>query len=79
MECKPDQNEHLTDRAFWADAYQVGQASLKVAPPDDTLWIWIESHLEPVEKKSCLEIGCYPDRYMTVMGDLGYTLHGLTT
>jgi SAM-dependent methyltransferase len=26
---------------------------------------------------SCLEIGCYPGRYLTVFGDLGYTLNGI--
>jgi 2-polyprenyl-3-methyl-5-hydroxy-6-metoxy-1,4-benzoquinol methylase len=31
----------------------------------------------PHESLSCLELGCYPGRYLSVLGGLGYELHGV--
>jgi hypothetical protein len=31
----------------------------------------------PHASLSCLELGCYPGRYLSVLGALGYELHGV--
>ena len=47
------------------------------APRDDAIRAWIEDHFARREGATCLEIGCYPGRYLAVFGDLGYELSGM--
>lgn len=48
-----------------------------IAKKSDIIRIWIEKHLPSVENKTCIEIGCYPGRYLAVFGELGYELYGI--
>lgn len=47
-----------------------------VAPKDDPVRQWIEAHFRG-KIGSCLELGCFPGRYLSVFGELGYELNGL--
>lgn len=51
-----------------------------IAHKSDPIRHWIELHFSPVsntEKKTCIEIGCYPGTYLAVFGELGYQLYGI--
>ena len=50
-----------------------------IAKRKDFIRRWIESQLARAggEHKSCLEIGCYPGRFLAVFGELGYELYGV--
>ena len=51
-----------------------------VAPESDIVRIWIEKYIPEVESgntKSAIEIGCYPGRYLSVLGELGYVINGI--
>jgi len=37
----------------------------------------INKHIPKTDSGSVIEIGCYPGRYLSIFGDLGYTLNGI--
>jgi 2-polyprenyl-3-methyl-5-hydroxy-6-metoxy-1,4-benzoquinol methylase len=66
----------LTTPDFWDKAYV--NVDFKVLPKDNPIRSWIETYIpQTAEQKTALEIGCYPGRYLEIMGALGYTLNGL--
>jgi 2-polyprenyl-3-methyl-5-hydroxy-6-metoxy-1,4-benzoquinol methylase len=42
----------------------------------DPIRRWLMAKV-PRTSGSCIEIGCYPGRYLSVLGNLGYELHGI--
>jgi SAM-dependent methyltransferase len=48
-----------------------------MVPPHDELRKWMEANVPRTDSKSCIEIGCFPGRYLAVLGTLGYELHGI--
>jgi L-malate glycosyltransferase len=48
-----------------------------MAPPHDELRRWLETNLPDGAGKSCLEVGCFPGRYLAVLGEMHYELHGV--
>lgn len=38
---------------------------------------WIESHIDLKKIKRCVEIGCYPGRYLSIFGDHGVEVNGV--
>lgn len=65
---------NLVDQAHWDGGYQEGDFT--PLPADDFVRRWIMQHV-PKGSGDCLEIGCFPGRYLAVFGDLGYRLHGV--
>ncbi len=65
---------NFAEQSVWDEGY--AQHEFFVAPKDDALRQWIETHF-PRANKSCLELGCFPGRYLAVFGELGYELNGL--
>jgi 2-polyprenyl-3-methyl-5-hydroxy-6-metoxy-1,4-benzoquinol methylase len=45
--------------------------------PTDYTRIIINKYIPSTENGTAIEIGCYPGRYLSIFGDLGYTLHGI--
>ena len=66
--------ETFTTQERW-DLAWAGLA-MTVAAPNDCLRQWIESRFAG-RTGTCLEIGCFPGRYLAVFGELGYELHGI--
>ena len=69
-------NKNLASQDYWDDAYANYSLHDKVGD-DDIVKKWILNNVQKGNGLSCLEIGCFPGRYLTVMGDLGYTLSGV--
>lgn len=66
----------LVDQSYWDAAYEGMQPAL--APPADPVRQWIEAHVPPASgDRHALEIGCFPGRYLAVIGRLGYVVHGV--
>lgn len=61
-------------QSSWDDAYS--QYQYRDAADDDALVQWIRRWIPP-RTGTCLEFGCFPGRYLTVFGKLGYELHGV--
>lgn len=66
--------KRLVDQIYWDAAY--AGIGLTRAGMDDPVRQWIEHNI-PTGEGHCLEVGCFPGRYLSVLGELGYTLHGL--
>jgi hypothetical protein len=61
---------------FWNQVYDVEP---QIAGRSDIIRAWIEAYVPNVAgaNKTCIEIGCYPGRYLSVFGELGYELFGI--
>lgn len=67
--------KNLSTVDYWNNA--TTNASI-LLPSNDPIRKWIESKEISFENiESCIEIGCYPGRFLTIFGDKGITLHGL--
>lgn len=64
----------LAESAFWDRLYD--NLPLEIAGRHKPVRQWIEQWV-PVGQGTCLEIGCYPGRYLAVFGELGYRLSGI--
>jgi SAM-dependent methyltransferase len=58
----------------WDEGYR--HEVLEVAPRGDLVREWLEGWV-PSGAGACLELGCFPGRYLAVLGELGYELHGI--
>ncbi len=67
-------NPAFTTQKRWDESY-VG-LKLEIAPPQDAVRTWIEQWVAPGQG-DCLELGCFPGRYLAVLGELGYELNGV--
>lgn len=66
----------LVDQSYWDASYAGMQPAM--APPGDALREWLEGTVPQAHgEQHALEIGCFPGRYLAVLGTLGYTVHGI--
>ena len=66
-----------TEKSYWDSNYETKNTKPKEVPKDHPIRKWISSHLVSVDNKNCIEIGCYPGRFLTMFGELGYELNGI--
>jgi SAM-dependent methyltransferase len=64
----------LTEQNYWIDVQ--GKVNLKLAN-DNLIKLWIEDNLDLSKIKNCIEIGCFPGRFLTIFGDHGVEVNGL--
>jgi SAM-dependent methyltransferase len=64
----------LAPQEYWDQGYK--NLALEIAPPPDLVRIWLTKHLAS-GTGACLELGCFPGRYLAVLGELGYELNGI--
>lgn len=58
----------------WDRSYE--RYPLDAAGPDDPLRQWLEARFRG-GRGTCLELGCFPGRFLAVLGELGYEVHGI--
>jgi 2-polyprenyl-3-methyl-5-hydroxy-6-metoxy-1,4-benzoquinol methylase len=70
-------SENKADQEYWNQEH--AGFKFHIARKKDFIRNWIESHIPPAanERRTCLEIGCYPGRFLPVFGNLGYELYGV--
>lgn len=74
-----------TNTLYAQELWDQGYENLKFekAPRTDIVAQWLLSSLPAtaptptMQTPSCLEIGCFPGRYLALMGDLGFELNGV--
>ena len=64
----------LTEQNYWIEAQ--GKVNLKLAS-DNLIKLWIENNLDLSKIDNCIEIGCFPGRFLTIFGDHGVEVNGL--
>ena len=68
--------EPLVDQSYWDQSY--ARMRPTIAPPNDPVRQWIEAAVPKAKAaERCLEIGCFPGRYLGVLGHLGYEVNGI--
>lgn len=69
------ENKNLVSQKYWDQAYE----KLDFYKPGiiDPIRRLINRYIERTENKNVVEIGCFPGRYLSVFGDLGYYLNGI--
>ena len=69
-------DKNIVDQQYWNDSYVNYQFA--IADVNDPVRRFIAEHIPAVNRHAtCIEIGCFPGRYLAVMGELGYELHGI--
>jgi SAM-dependent methyltransferase len=71
-EIKPD---NKADAGYWNSFYQA--MGFRVADPADPVRQFLEKFIPGDAEGSCLEVGCFPGRFLAVGGELGYELSGI--
>jgi 2-polyprenyl-3-methyl-5-hydroxy-6-metoxy-1,4-benzoquinol methylase len=64
----------FTTQQRWDDSY--AEVPLEAAAPGDPVRLWLERHI-PHRVGTALELGCFPGRYLAVLGELGYEVNGM--
>ena len=67
-------NGILVEQNYWDASYT--RLPLATASEDDPVRHWLRKFV-PHGSGTCLEFGCFPGRYLAVLGELGYELHGI--
>ncbi len=67
-------NKDFVGQDAWDDRYRA--LKLDAASSDDCVRQWIERFL-PAKPGACLELGCFPGRYLAAIGQRGHELHGI--
>lgn len=66
----------LVAQHYWDDHY--AQVPVGIAPPGNALRQWLEKNVPAAAPGNhALEVGCYPGRFLAVLGLKGYTVHGI--
>lgn len=62
---------------YWNNSYK--NVTPYCIETSDPVREWMVSHIPTASnnKQNAIEIGCYPGRYLSVLGDLGYELFGI--
>jgi 2-polyprenyl-3-methyl-5-hydroxy-6-metoxy-1,4-benzoquinol methylase len=66
--------KNLTTLDYWTNAFKDQKIELT---NDDVIKQWVLKYLRFSDRESCIEIGCYPGRYLTILGDYGVELNGI--
>jgi SAM-dependent methyltransferase len=71
-------NYSLAREQDWNNAWDKVK-HFDIASRDNIIRVWLEKYFIVLEneKKSVLEIGCFPGGYLAVFGELGYELNGI--
>jgi len=75
MQSNENIKNNLAAQSYW-DAGYAGY-ELKENEQEDAIKHWISKHVPITNTLSCFEIGCFPGRYLTFLGRLGYELNGI--
>ena len=66
--------KNLATLDYWTDTFQDQNIKLN---DNDIIKHWILKYLSFKDSESCIEIGCYPGKYLTIPGDFGVEVNGI--
>ncbi len=65
----------VVNKEYWNKHWQ--GADLDIAPNHHPVRKWIEKNIPSTKNGNCLEIGCYPGKFLAILGEKGYILNGI--
>lgn len=66
--------ENLAEQSYWDESYKSIELSDQ---SDELIESWIREFIPQVQQGRCFEVGCFPGRFLTIFGRLGYELNGV--
>lgn len=72
--CAQPTDEDFVPQSHWDQAY--ANSNLAMAAEDDPIRVLLENRL-PHAPIASLELGCYPGRYLSVLGNMGHEVNGV--
>jgi SAM-dependent methyltransferase len=64
----------LTDQIYWQ---KVQGSPCMDLDSNNAIKLWLDRNFDFTKINNCVEIGCYPGRYLTIFGDRGVELNGV--
>ena len=65
----------ITKEEYWDKHWE--KTIFEIAPKNHPLRQWIEKEIPSTTTASCIEIGCYPGKFLSIFGEKGYELNGI--
>ncbi len=65
----------VASRKYWDRHWD--EIEFGIVPQHHPVRKWIEEIVPNTTSNNCLEIGCYPGKFLAVFGDMGYKLNGV--
>jgi L-malate glycosyltransferase len=65
----------FVSQQYWDESYM--QTEFSRVQADDFLRLALLKYIPQAQRGKAMEVGCYPGGYLSVLGDLGYELHGI--
>lgn len=62
-------------RAYWDNHWK--ESGFDIVPAIHPLRSWIEKNIPDTANGACIEIGCFPGKFLAIFGQKGYTLSGI--
>jgi 2-polyprenyl-3-methyl-5-hydroxy-6-metoxy-1,4-benzoquinol methylase len=75
MQSNENKINNLADQSYWDEAYS--DYELTEDESEDFIKEWIRKYLPANPNGTCFEVGCFPGRFLTFIGRMGYTLNGV--
>ncbi len=67
--------QNISNKKYWDQHWQDVKVHQK--PTNHPLMTWLEKSIPITKDQSCFEIGCYPGKFLNVLGEKGYELNGI--
>ncbi len=65
----------IVSKEYWDKHWQ--GANFDIVVKHHPVRKWIEKNVISVKNNKCLEVGCYPGKFLAVFGEKGYELNGI--
>lgn len=73
-----ERDMNIVPQEYWDNSYQ--DLTITKAPDNDPISQLIKKYIPAASPgEQAFEIGCYPGRFLTIFGELGYVLNGVDT
>lgn len=66
-----------TDKDYWDSTYARKEKKPYPIAKEHPVREWLEKYSPVTVENSCIEVGCYPGRFLSIFGVLGYKLNGV--
>lgn len=66
--------KNLATLNYWTNIFL--NKSIKLNE-DDVIRLWVLKYLKFDKNKTCIEVGCYPGKYLTIPGNFGVEVNGI--
>jgi len=74
-EASPNKMKSIATDEYWDNHWK--ETAFEIVSSNHPIRQWIEREVPNTTSDSCIEIGCYPGKFLSVFGEKGYELNGI--